>query len=310
MHKSVVTLGTFDGMHRGHQALMKKVVALARQHRAISVALAFDMPPRHAGKPLATPVLLTTLAEKKRLMMSLGIQRLDVLTFDRKTASTPAEKFFEQKIVRKLHAAAMIVGPKLAFGKNREGKLPLLRKLGQRSGVRIHVVPGVGKRGSVVSSRAIRALLLKGELDTANLMLGYPYSIEGTVVHGSHRGRRLGFPTANIQPEYGKILPPGVYWVRIVKPDSSPLERQTLKRGIDGICNVGYRPTFTPESRALHCEVHFMRRTPSLYGRKLRVLFMRKIRAEMKFRSADALVTQIKKDRATAQLYRNAYFSI
>src|ERR1019366_9809905 len=127
MPKSVVTLGTFDGVHRGHQALLKKVVSRARAIHATSAALIFDMPPRHAGEPLVKPVLLTTLTEKLRVLKRWRIKRIQVLVFDRKTASTLPEDFFRHTLLRKHHAREMVVGPKVAFGKNRAGRLPLLR---------------------------------------------------------------------------------------------------------------------------------------------------------------------------------------
>jgi riboflavin kinase/FMN adenylyltransferase len=139
-----------------------------------------------------------------------------------------------------------------------------------------------------VSSRRIRALLHRGRVDEANGLLGYPYSVEGTVVHGRARGHKLGFPTANIAVDPIKILPPGVFWVKA--------------NAINGLCNVGSRPTFTPHSHALHCEVFILRRmTGSLYGRRLRVAFLRRIRAEKRFSSPAALKRQIAKDLALAK---------
>jgi riboflavin kinase/FMN adenylyltransferase len=292
MPKSVITLGTFDGVHRGHQALLKKVVARARALRAASVALLFDMPPRHAGEPLSKPVLLTTLLEKRSLLKRFGIQRIQVLVFDRKTASTLPEDFFRDTIVKKHGAREMVVGPKVAFGKNRSGRLPLLRRLGNKYGVRIHVVPEIGKGASQVSSRRVRAFLAKGRVQEANALLGYPYSVEGKVVHGEKIGRKLGFPTANIQTAPGKILPPGVFYVKV--------------NGLDGVCNVGVRPTFTPHSHIMHCEVFILRSSSSvqrlsLYGRTLRVDFLRRLRGEKRFYSPVTLHRQIARDVAQAR---------
>jgi riboflavin kinase/FMN adenylyltransferase len=288
MHKSVVTLGTFDGVHRGHQALLRKVVERARVIKGTSIALAFDMPPRHAGDPIAKPVLVTTLPEKLGLMKSMGIKVITLLIFNRKTKSTEPEEFFKDTIVRKLRAREMVVGPKVAFGKNRAGRLPLLRRLGKKYGVCIHVVPKIGKGASQVSSRRIRMLLAAGRVEQANALLGYPYSVEGTVVHGDKRGRRLGFPTANIAADPSKILPPGVFWVHV--------------NGMDGLCNVGVRPTFTPHSHAMHCEVFILSpKRGALYGKKLRVTFLRRIRSEKRFESPRALTQQIAKDLALAK---------
>jgi len=300
--KAVLTLGTFDGVHRGHQALFRQVVRRARALKAQSVALAFGMPPRHAGDPIVKPVLLTTLSEKIRAMKRLGIQRIQVLVFDRKTKSTPPEDFFTQTVVRKWHAREMVVGPKVAFGKNRAGRLGLLRRLGKKFGVRIHVVPVIGQGSTQVSSRRIRALLAAGHVESANALLGYPYSVEGKVIHGAGRGRRLGYPTANIDADPIKILPPGVFWVKVLGASTYPLSRREAERGgLDGLCNVGTRPTFTPNAHALHCEVFILRKTARLYGKTLRVVFLRRLRSERRFASPTALKRRIMKDVATAR---------
>lgn len=192
----------------------------------------------------------------------------------------------------------MVVGPRVAFGKNRAGRLTLLRCLGRRHGVRIHVVSSVARGQSPISSRRIRALLLAGHVERANSLLGYPYSLEGRVIHGDRRGRLLGFPTANLDVDPGKIMPRGVYWVR-VHPSNA-----------DALCNVGTRPTFTPPSHELHCEVFLLNRHQNLYGKKLHISFLRRIRAEKRFENSEALKRQIDRDVAQARLYRNAHFSI
>jgi riboflavin kinase/FMN adenylyltransferase len=294
MRKSVVTLGTFDGVHRGHQALLRKVVARAKAIGAKPVALVFDMPPRHAGEPLVKSVLLTTMAEKRELLARLGVKNIQVLIFDRKTASTSPEDFFCSTIVKKHGAREMVVGPKVAFGKNRAGRMPLLRQLGRKCGVKIHVVPEIGKGRNHVSSRAIRALLAGGHVEAAAALLGRPYAVEGKVVHGDHRGRRIGFPTANLEVVPGKILPPGVFFVR-------------TKEGWNGLCNVGIRPTFTPRSHTMHCEVYFLGKVGRLYGRTLRIAFLRRVRPERRFSSPAALGRQIRRDVALARRWSNRY---
>lgn len=242
-------------------------------------------------------VLLTTLSEKLEILHRIGIETVQVLTFDRKTANTSPDTFFYQTILKKHHAVAMVVGPRIAFGKNRSGRLPLLKQLGRKSGVRIDVVRSVKSRSIAVASRRIRTFLAAGQVEKAALLLGYPYSIKGQVIHGDHRGRKLGYPTANIQPDPGKILPRGVFWVKVL-PGSAriPLRTQDLKGSIDGLCNVGIRPTFTPQAHDLHCEVYLFKQKGNLYGRRLRVVFMRKIRSERRFSSPQALSRQIQSD--------------
>jgi riboflavin kinase/FMN adenylyltransferase len=295
--RSVVTLGTFDGVHRGHQQILNKVVQRARALGARSVALSFGMPPRLGHNPAAHPVLLSTLSDKLQILKRLGIQDAQILIFDRKTASTPPEIFFRRRVLRRCRAREMVVGPRVAFGKNRAGRLPMLKRLGRASGVRIHAVGRIKVGGVVVSSSAIRERLYRGDVEAARQLLGYPYSLAGKVIHGDHRGRKLGYPTANLSVEVHKILPPGVFWIKCL-PDAHriPLNQRDIDAGVDGLCNVGTRPTFTPEATQLHCEVFLFKKPRALYGKSLRVVFMRRIRAEKRFRSPAELVRQIARD--------------
>jgi riboflavin kinase/FMN adenylyltransferase len=310
MRRSVLTLGTFDGMHRGHQALIRQVVSRAHARHADSVVLSFDMPPRHSGEARRKPVQLTTLEEKIRLLKRFGVDRVQVLVFDRKTSSTSPEDFFRDTVVRRHRTVEMVVGPLVAFGRRRAGRLPLLRRLGREGGVRVHVVASVKGGDGTVSSRRIRALITRGNIEKANALLGYPYSLSGAVIHGDRRGRRLGYPTANIQLPPEKMVPRGVYWVKVFPSNRLPLTTREARRGADGLCNVGVRPTFTPHEHHLHCEVFLMEGKKNLYGKKLRVVFLRKIRSEKRFASPEALKRRIEKDLAVARLYKNGHFSI
>jgi riboflavin kinase/FMN adenylyltransferase len=296
MKGSVITLGTLDGVHRGHQAILRRVVGRARALGVPSVVLVFGKPPRHAGIALKKPVLLTTLREKFRILRRLGVAKVKILVFDRKTASTLPEDFFRRTILKCCGAREMVVGPRLTFGKNRSGRLPLLRQLGRRYGVRIHVVLPVRRAGASVSSRRIRALLWRGNVEKANDLLGYPYSVEGRVVKGDQRGRRLGFPTANLEAPPDKILPPGVFWVKVLPASWSPLPGGGVRKGADALCNIGRRPTFASAGHKIHCEVFVLKRHPRLYGKKLRIAFLRRIRRERRFANAPALRRQIAAD--------------
>jgi riboflavin kinase/FMN adenylyltransferase len=302
MHKSVLTLGTFDGVHRGHQRILSKVTERARRLHVRSVALAFAMPPRLGHTPSVQPVLLTTLQDKLRILKRLGIDRTEVLVFNKKLAAIPPEQFFMQRILKRCGAQEMVVGPRVAFGKKRAGRLPLLKQLGRASGVRIHVVGGVEAAGKTVSSSGIREALLSGDVDGANRQLGYPYSVSGQVVHGNHRGHKLGYPTANISVDRLKILPPGVFWVKVLPVHRPfPLTQADMRGAIDGLCNVGTRPTFYPKAQRLVCEVYLFKKPGSLYGKPLRVVFMKRIRAEKRFKSSDELKRQIRQDFAVAR---------
>lgn len=301
---SIITLGTFDGVHRGHQAILKLVVLRSKVRQARSVAMTFDMPPRHAGERNALPVLLSTLAEKKILMSKLGISQMDVLRFNKRTASTTPEDFFSKVIVKKHSASEIVVGPKLAFGRHRAGRLPLLRKLGKASGIKVHVVAPVREAGWL-SSRGIRKLLYKGKVESAAKRLGYVYSVSGAVVKGEHRGRRLGYPTANIRPDAGKILPQGVFWVKVVSPNEVAPNVQSLIRAPDGLCNVGIRPTFKEANHELHCEVFVFKGKIPTYGKRLRVVFLRRLRGEKRFKTPEALKRQIASDLLKGKRWAN-----
>ncbi|OGR93346.1 MAG: riboflavin biosynthesis protein RibF [Elusimicrobia bacterium RIFCSPLOWO2_01_FULL_59_12] len=301
MRSSVLTLGTFDGVHRGHQRILKKVVERAKARGARSIALAFGMPPKLGHNPSAKPVLLTPLSDKTQLLKRLGIDEVQALVFDKKTASTPPETFFTRRILQRCGAREMVVGPRVAFGRRRAGKLPFLMTLGKRHGVRIHVVSGVKIMGKPVSSSGIRDLLYQGDVAGAGRHLGYPYSIAGKVVHGSRRGHKLGYPTANIAVDTHAILPPGVFWVNVLPANKPiPLKSSDLRPATHGLCNVGTRPTFTPKAKKLTCEVFLFKRPSSLYGRALRVVFRRRIRSEKRFKSSGALKRQIARDFRTA----------
>lgn len=306
MRKSVVTLGTFDGVHRGHQAILRRVHHQARTRRASSIALTFQMPPRHAGLPRREPVLLTTPEEKALRLRALGIDRVVPLFFTRRLQRTPAERFFDRRIRQGLHAGAMIVGPKVAFGRNRAGRLPLLRRLGEASGIRIGVVPPVYAGRQAVSSRRIRSLIQRGAIRQAEALLGYPYSVEGRVVHGDGRGRVLGYPTANLCIHPDKILPPGVYRVKVTAASEPPAwSRASLRRAWNGVCNVGTLPTFHRAPAPRRCEVFLLQKPGrSLYGRRLRVFFLERLRSERRFESASALQAQIARDVERAKRFK------
>jgi riboflavin kinase/FMN adenylyltransferase len=289
-------LGSFDGLHRGHQRILRDVVRRARLLKATPAALVFDMPPRLTRRHPEERHLVTTLAEKKEALAHLGIQRVQLLTFDRRLASTSPEDFFKHMIVRRQRAVEMVVGPRVAFGKNRAGKLPLLRQLGKKYGVRIRVIRPIGSGASAVSSSRIREMLQAGDIVSAARLLGRPYGLAGRVVHGAQRGRKLGFPTLNVNVEPGKILPPGVFAVYFHLGTGS----WRL-----GLCNIGTRPTFTPDEKKPHVEVFSLSALPGkAYGRSIEITFARRIRAEKRFDRPSALIAQIRRDVAWARRHR------
>lgn len=292
MTRSVLTWGTFDGVHRGHRAIVRRLLRLAHRHKTPAIALSFERPPRHFFNPPQGPDLITTQAEKAAFLRQLGVHRVRFFRFDQRMAMTSAEAFFHETLLRRYRARCIVVGNRMTFGKNRVGRLPLLKKWGHAAGIPVHVVKPVRFRGRPISSQQIRRLLRRGDIRTAQALLGRPYSVQGRVVRGAGRGQTLGFPTLNIKPLLEKILPPGVFVVR-VNPG-----------GRWGLCNVGTRPTFTPREKRLHLEVYLLEGRPLRLPRSLTVIFMKRIRAERRFPNARSLHHQIEQDIQFALQYR------
>lgn len=283
--ETVITMGTFDGVHRGHRTIVSRAVALARKAGLRSVAVTFAKPPRLYFAPQPEPTLLTTLPEKIGLLKSLGIDRVAALTFGRRLSRLSPEAFFDRYFVRRFRARAIVVGYNFRFGKGRSGDAAFLKRRGEAAGVQVRVVAPVKFGGVVVSSGRVREDLRAGELARANARLGYPYAVAGPVVRGRGLGKGLGFPTANIRYPRSKFVPPGVYAVRVTLPGGHVRK---------GMCNVGTRPTLG--GGAVSMEAHIFGQRGDLVGRTLKVEFVKKLRAEKKFPSVDALKGQLARD--------------
>ncbi|MGQ0645067.1 MAG: riboflavin biosynthesis protein RibF [Elusimicrobiota bacterium] len=292
----VAAMGTFDGVHRGHAAVLRQAVSLARRRGLPCLALTFARPPRLYFSPRPGPQLLTTLPEKIRLLRSLGVDAAVALPFNKSMARLSAEEFFEAYLIRRFRVRHLVVGYNFLFGRGRSGDAALLRRLGPPRGLSVHVVPPLRLRGVPVSSGQIRLRLAEGDLAAANAKLGHPYVVEAPVVRGRGLGRRLGFPTANLAVSADKILPPGVFAVRAILPGGA------VRRGM---CNVGFRPTLARPSRRLSVEVHILGFKGRLAGTTLRLEFMRKLRSEIKFPSLTALAARLKLDK---EMTRKAVF--
>ena len=295
MSPSILTVGTFDGVHRGHQKIFKKVARLAQKTGARPAAITFNIPPRLFFFPSREPSLLTTVQEKADRLKSCGIQKVRVLEFNKSLARISAEKFFEKFILKELGARQIVIGYNFGFGKNREGDPRFLESLGRKHGIKVHVIPPVTFRSVPVSSGKIRDALKAGDLKSANDLLGYSYFLTGKVVPGQKLGAKLGFPTANIAVPPEKITPPGVYAVRVTTP---------VGKTYGGMCNVGFRPTVAGNGAGQRSvEVPLFGFTGSLYGKTLKVEFVRKLRDEVSFPGLDALRRQLFRDRARAQAF-------
>ncbi|OGR83933.1 MAG: riboflavin biosynthesis protein RibF [Elusimicrobia bacterium RIFCSPHIGHO2_01_FULL_64_10] len=298
MKGSVVTIGTFDGVHRGHREILRACAAHARRLELPSVAVTFQIPPRLFFIPTAAPSLLTGVEEKRELILDCGIDRVCVLHFGRGLARLSAGEFFERVLVKRFRARRIVVGYNFGFGRNREGDVRFLEAAGRRRGVGVTVIGPLCAGRVPVSSGRIRDCLRSGGLEEANRLLGRPYSITGRVVRGSGLGRRLGFPTANLSVPAERILVPGVFAVRAAVGTGA-------KRGLPGVCNVGWQPTVPgrDRDRPPRAEVHLLGFRGGLYGRTLRVDFIRKLRDEKTFADMDSLKEQMARDAKRARLY-------
>ena len=279
-----LTIGNFDGVHRGHRALLDRVVAAARDASVTSCVLTFEPHPREFFAPQSAPARLTRLRDKLELIAAAGIDRVHVIRFEARFAALTAARFIEDVLVRGLRTAWLLVGRDFRFGAQRKGDFAALR--GQ--GFELGEMPDVLFDGERVSSSAVRAALASGEFERAERLLGRPYSISGKVVHGAHLGRDLGFPTANIPLPHRPPLA-GIYVVQVEGHGR-------------GVASLGHRPTVNPVPQPL-LEVHLLDRNPSLYGQRLRVRFLRKLRDEAKFNDLDALRQAIARDAAQAREY-------
>jgi riboflavin kinase / FMN adenylyltransferase len=288
----VVTLGVFDGLHLGHQEIMRTVVDRARMIDAVPTAMTFDPHPRAVLYPESAPPLLQTLDQRLANLEVLGIEQTIVVPFDREFASQPAEIFLKDIVHDRLHAKEVYLGHGFAFGKDRGGNIDLLRRMSAELGFVADEVDEVRLRDIRISSSAIRKLLAEGRVNLARRMLGRPYGVEGVIERGAQRGRTIGFPTANLKPQNRVIPKYGVY------------ATATLVDGVwrRSITNIGVRPTFEIESDP-SIETFIFDFDGDLYGDVLRVRFLHRIRDERKFSGIDELKAQIERDTAHAENY-------
>ncbi|MEA3344926.1 MAG: bifunctional riboflavin kinase/FAD synthetase [Chloroflexota bacterium] len=291
---SVVTIGAFDGVHLGHQALIRRLIARARELRCQAALITFHPHPSEVLTGRRAPRYLTTPEEKAAILGELGVDLLAVLPFTRRMARTSASDFLAQTSSA-LHMRELWVGPQFALGRDREGDIPALRSLGRRLGFRLRVVEPVTNGGELVTSSRIRELVRSGRVRKAGRLLGRPYSVVGNVVGGDHRGKRLGFPTANLKVPVERLLPSdGVYSGYVWVGD----ERYRA------VMNIGFRPTFDGHEHSSvprTLEAHLFDFNGDLYGADLKVEFVKYLRSEVKFDSIEALIAQMQEDKAQTQ---------
>ena len=290
--RSTLTIGNFDGVHRGHRALLERVVAKAHELGTTSTVLTFEPHPREFFAPQGAPARLTRLREKLELIAATGIERVHLTHFNARFAAMSAAQFVEDILVRGLGAAWLLVGRDFRFGAKRAGDFGALEAAAKRHGFSLEAMPDVAFDGERVSSSAARTALEAGELAHAERLLGRSYTISGRVGHGAHLGRELGFPTANIALAQRPPLA-GIYVVEVEGVESNARR---------GVASVGRRPTVNPVPTPL-LEVHLFDWDRDLYGKRLRVRFLRKLRDEAKFDDLTSLRAAIARDAAQAREY-------
>jgi riboflavin kinase / FMN adenylyltransferase len=290
---AVITIGNFDGVHIGHQALFQTVIRKAAAIEGTAVAMTFDPHPMRVLAPNGQPSMITMTEQKAELIAATGIDVLLCIPFTREFAAISARAFVEDLLMRRIGMRAMVVGRDYSFGRNREGNLPLLRNWSEELGFDVLVVDwvqGTGAAGQRISSTHVRELVMEGRMEAAEKMLGRHYQVRGVVAAGRNRGGRLlGFPTANIQLQDELCPKQGIYAVTVEHGDQI----------YPGVANIGYSPTF--DDQLFTIEVHILDFNKNIYNDTIRVNFIRRLRDEIKFDGIDALAAQIHKDVALAR---------
>lgn len=288
---AVVTVGTFDGVHRGHRAVLDDLVVRARAANRASVLVTFEPHPLAVLRPDLAPSRLTTAAERAAALAETSLDYLVVVEFDRALAALEPETFVRSVLLDRCQMAELVVGHDHGFGRGRSGDLATLRALGRRHGFRVDsIAPVAGADGAVISSSAIRQAIQAGDLGEAARGLGRPYRVSGRVERGAARGRTMGVPTVNLAPPEGKLLPPdGVYAVKVEWGGGV----------VGGMMNQGSRPTVGDGRRWL--EAHLFDFEGDLYGREIRIEWVAPLRAIRRFDSLEALRAQLELDRGAAR---------
>jgi riboflavin kinase/FMN adenylyltransferase len=286
---SVVALGTFDGVHLGHRAILGTAVTHAREAGLQALACTFEQHPIEILQPTRAPRSITTVEERLALIAETGVDGVVVLTFTPELAAVEPEAFVKEVLLGRLRAQQVVVGFNHRFGRGARGDARLLQELASRLGFRAHVVPPLTVEGVPVSSSEVRNAQQRGDVAEAARFLGRPYAIEGTVTSGAGRGRTLGFPTANVARDGDLLIPRGVYGcLAHVEGFLHP-----------SVVNIGVRPTFAETTLAI--EAYLIDFAGDLYGRRMRLDFVLRLREEMRFPSVEDLKAQIARDVAAAR---------
>lgn len=288
----VATIGNFDGVHQGHQALLEQVKARAAELSLDSLVMTFEPQPAEFFTPTKAVPRLTRFREKFYYLAQAGVDKILVMRFNAPFAALTAEEFVKKVLCGKLRIKHLIVGEDFRFGRARQGDIYLLRNMGQELGFTVEIMSSVELEGERVSSTRIRKALAEADHPLAERLLGRPYDMHGRIVYGNQLGRELGFPTANIFLHRQAAPVQGIYVVRL---------HGIAKKGLPGVANVGIRPTIGGTRMLL--EVHVFDFAENIYGRQVRVEFCKKLREEEKFVTLDLLKEQMVKDAEQARCY-------
>lgn len=291
LYKPCLAIGFFDGVHLGHQQIIRQAVTDARQHNTAAVVLTFDVHPATVVAPDRVPALIQTREHRVRSIAALGPDVLLLMPFTLEFSRRPADEFIRSlhRDLRGIHS--ICIGANFHFGHRRGGNLEVLQTLGAELGFTVHGLASVGLDGTAISSTRIRDAIRAGQLDAASQMLGRPWSVAGKVMHGQARGQTLGFPTANLEAG-GLALPPlGVYAAQVLHQG----------RTHPAVVNLGLRPTVTPAASVPVLEAHLLDFSGGLYGEELEVVFIKHLRGEQRFPDIEALRNQIGRDAEAAR---------
>ena len=289
-----LTIGVYDGVHKGHKHVLSTLVKDAVEGGGKSVVITFHPHPLRVLMPEYAPAHITSTGHKMRLLEQIGVDYCFVLHFDNDFAKLSPESFFNDCLMKYFGIKEICVGYDSAFGHNKKGDLDLLVSLGEKNNFRVKHIEPLKIDGLIVSSTHIRKLVVAGEFELVEFMLGRPYSLFGTVVKGDTIGRAIGYPTANVDPHHEAIPPSGVYVVNVFLD----------KKKYAGILNIGYKPTFKENNNLVETiEVHILDFQDDIYGEDLEIIFLKRLRSERRFDSTKELIQQINKDEQEARKF-------
>lgn len=293
----VVALGNFDGVHLAHQAMFALAHKMAQALKGQAVAYTFAPHPVQVLSEAAAPPMINTPEQKLALLATQPLAATIIEPFDKKFATLSARNWFEEILVQRLHARGVVAGYDFTFGKKREGTVPLLEELTHEHGLKLEILPAQMLKNTLISSSQIRQFIQEGKIVAANALLGRPFFIEGKVITGAGRGKALGIPTANLKTQNECLPPRGVYVCR------AEILGAKTKCHYGGVINIGINPTFVPKADEpeLNIETHLFHFKQNIYGKRLKLEFIKRLRNEKTFSSAEKLVAQIHRDMEKAK---------